>query len=92
MLQALNQLIQDSDGLNTYALMSLFRLVKTAGQDFNQFAEHFAEAIGGYVKKCVEDPAVSAYSIYVLFETIGYIIKNLRETNPDVIDKYQEAL
>lgn len=92
MLKALNTLIQESEGLNTFALMALFRLVKISGSDFNEYAVHFAEAIGGYVKKCVDDTSTSAYSIYVLFETIGYIIKSLSEIKSPVIDSYQSEL
>ena len=71
LLGALNTLIQESEGLNNFGLMALFRLVKISGEGFNKYAADFAEAIGGYVKKCVDDTSTSAYSIYVLFETIG---------------------
>jgi len=34
-----------------------------------------------YVDKAIEDLNTSAYSIYVLFETIGYIIFNLSKND-----------
>lgn len=76
-LKSLNDLIKNSEGLNKYAIMALFRLVTIAQEDFNPYANSFAEVVGDYVDKSLKDPSTSAYSIYVLFETIGYIIFNL---------------
>lgn len=45
-----------------------------------------------YVDKTIEDPNTSAYSIYVLFETIGYIIYNLSNFDRNVISIYEIKL
>lgn len=45
-----------------------------------------------YVDKTIEDPNTSAYSIYVLFETIGYIIYNLSNFDRNVISIYEVKL
>jgi len=45
-----------------------------------------------YVDKTVDDLNTSAYSIYVLFETIGYIIYNLSTNDQNVITIYEVKL
>lgn len=91
-LKSLNELIKNSEGLNKYAIMALFRLVTIAQEDFNPYAKSFADVVGQYVDKCLKDPSTNAYSIYVLFETIGYILINLHNTNQDIISEYETSL
>jgi hypothetical protein len=91
-LQSLNELINNSEGLNKYAIMALFRLVTIAQEDFNPYALNFAEVVGQYVDKCLKDSSTNAYSIYVLFETIGYILFNLHSTNQEIINEYEISL
>lgn len=74
LLSQLNFLITQSDGLDQYALKSLFRIVSISKDDFVEYAENFAEAIGTFCDKAVGDSTTTPYSIYILFETIGYII------------------
>jgi len=76
LLKQLNLLIRESDGLNIYALISLFRLVTIAKEDFIPYAKNFSDAIAMFVEKCTKDSVTSAYSIYVLFETIGYVVNS----------------
>ncbi len=45
-----------------------------------------------YVDKTIEDHNTSAYSIYVLFETIGYILYNLQQHDQQVISIYEVQL
>ena len=45
-----------------------------------------------YVDKAIDDLSTSAYSIYVLFETIGYIIFNLSNYDKNVITIYEVKL
>ena len=45
-----------------------------------------------YVDKAIEDMNTSAYSIYVLFETIGYILFNLSKNDKNVISVYEVKL
>lgn len=45
-----------------------------------------------YVDKTIDDLNTSAYSIYVLFETIGYIIYNLAANDWEVITIYEVKL
>jgi len=99
LLKQLNLLLRESDGLNIYALISLFRLVTIAKEDFLPYAKGFSEAIAMFVDKCTKDSATSAYSIYVLFETIGYVISSSYkmslehpQSNCENIKSYEEAL
>lgn len=92
LLKQLNILISESDGLNSYALLSLFRLVSISKEDFIPYASSFAEAIGTFVDKTISDKATTAYSIYILFETIGYILKWLAFTDKRTITEYEKIL
>lgn len=74
LLRQLNILITESDGLDNYALMSLFRIVSIAQEDFAPYAEGLWDAMVNFIEKTIKDPNTSAYSIYILFETIGYLI------------------
>ena len=74
LLKQLNALITESEGLNNYALLSLYRIVWISKEDFMPYAEYFVEAIGSFIEKSVNDNSTTAYSIYILFETIGYIL------------------
>lgn len=74
LLRQLNILITESEGLDNYALMSLFRLVTIAKESFLPYAGGFADAMVNFVEKALKDSSTSAYSIYILFETIGYMI------------------
>ena len=74
LLKQLNTLITESEGLNNYALLSLYRIVWISKEDFIPYAENFVEAIGAFIEKSVNDNSTTAYSIYILFETIGYIL------------------
>lgn len=56
------------------------------------YAQNFAIAIGTFVDKTISDNSTTAYSIYILFETIGYIIKFLAMTDKGIISAYEEIL
>jgi hypothetical protein len=70
-LKQLNLLISESEGLQSYALMSLFRVVSIAKDAFSEFAEGFSDAIQNFIEKAIKDTQSTAYSIYILFETMG---------------------
>lgn len=92
MLMALNTIIKESEGINQYSIIALNRLVLISEENFNQYAENYATAVGDYVQKAVKDNGTTAYSFYVLFETIGYILGNLAKYDRSVIKAYQEQL
>ena len=77
LLKQLNILISESEGLHNYALMSLFRVVSIAKEDFAPFAEGFSDAMINFINKAFKDSYTSAYSIYILFETLGYVIDTI---------------
>lgn len=78
--------------MNSYAILALFRVISVAQDEFNQYADQFAEAIAEYVEKAEKDVTTTAYSIYVLFETIGYIVFNLYSYDKQAIKIYNEKL
>jgi hypothetical protein len=99
LLAQLNILIRDSDGLNIYALMALFRIVVIAKEDFVPYSQGFGEAIALFVEKCIRESSTTPYPIYVLFETIGYVIsytyklKNQNKTiEYQIVESYESQL
>lgn len=92
LLKQLNTLITESEGLEIYALMSLFRIISIAQEEFMPFASNFAEAVGTFVDKTIKDTNTTAYSIYILFETIGYIIHWVAQTDSKTVKEYEDAL
>lgn len=78
--------------MNIYAIMALYHLINIVGDEFNQYAESFSEVIGDFIDKTIKDNSVTAYAIYVLFETISLILKSLSDSNGFVIIKYDEVL
>lgn len=70
-LKQLNLLISESEGLQSYALMSLFRVANISKDAFADYAEGFSDAIKNFIEKAIKDEQSTAYSIYILFETMG---------------------
>jgi hypothetical protein len=80
LLKQLNVLITESDGLPNYALMSLFRVVSISKDKFAPYSKGFSTAIGTFIRKAFKDPTTSAYSIYILFETMGYVTNIINDS------------
>ena len=88
LLENISALLKKS--LNYYALRALYRIVSTAQEEFNVFALNFASIVPAYVEMAFAERH-NAHSLYILFETLGLIIRNNRG-HTNVLDKYEQEL